>query len=73
MNDANRSSVGHYRWVICALLFFATTINYVDRAVFGVLEPELDKDHRLDAPRNSATSTPRSSSPTPSASSSPAG
>ena len=31
MNDANRSSVGHYRWVICALLFFATTINYVDR------------------------------------------
>ena len=39
MNDANRSSVGHYRWVICALLFFATTINYVDRAVLGVLEP----------------------------------
>src|SRR4051812_34117128 len=26
-----------YRWVICGLLFFATTINYVDRAVFGVL------------------------------------
>ena len=24
-------------WVICALLFFATTINYVDRAVLGVL------------------------------------
>jgi len=41
MNDANRSSVGHYRWVICALLFFATTINYVDRSVFGVLEPTL--------------------------------
>lgn len=34
---------GHYRWVICALLFFATTINYVDRAVLGVLEPELQK------------------------------
>jgi MFS transporter, ACS family, hexuronate transporter len=30
-------SRGHVRWVICALLFFATTINYVDRAVFGVL------------------------------------
>ncbi|MEX2092511.1 MAG: MFS transporter [Pirellulales bacterium] len=43
MSDANRSSVGHYRWVICALLFFATTINYVDRSVFGVLEPELHK------------------------------
>ncbi|MEA2707709.1 MAG: transporter, family, hexuronate transporter [Phycisphaerales bacterium] len=26
-----------YRWVICGLLFFATTVNYVDRAVFGVL------------------------------------
>ncbi len=33
--------VGWYRWVICALLFFATTINYVDRAVLGVLEPVL--------------------------------
>lgn len=32
---------GHYRWVICALLFFATTINYVDRAVLGVLAPTL--------------------------------
>lgn len=43
MNEANRSSVGYYRWVICALLFFATTINYVDRAVLSVLEPELEK------------------------------
>ena len=33
--------VGYYRWVICALLFFATTINYVDRAVLGVLAPTL--------------------------------
>lgn len=33
--------IGHYRWVICALLFFATTINYVDRAVLGVLAPTL--------------------------------
>ena len=30
-----------YRWLICALLFFATTINYVDRAVLGVLAPTL--------------------------------
>jgi ACS family hexuronate transporter-like MFS transporter len=30
-----------YRWVVCALLFFATTINYVDRFVLGVLAPEL--------------------------------
>jgi ACS family hexuronate transporter-like MFS transporter len=33
--------IGNYRWVICALLFFATTINYVDRAVLGVLAPTL--------------------------------
>jgi ACS family hexuronate transporter-like MFS transporter len=41
MSDAPRAKVGHYRWVICALLFFATTINYVDRAVLGVLESTL--------------------------------
>ena len=31
----------HYRWVVCALLFFATTVNYVDRQVFAVLGPSL--------------------------------
>lgn len=41
VDDAPRPRIGHCRWVICALLFFATTINYVDRSVFGVLEPEL--------------------------------
>ncbi|AUT61672.1 MFS transporter [Paraburkholderia terrae] len=30
-----------YRWRICALLFFATTINYLDRQVLGLLKPEL--------------------------------
>src|SRR4051812_32252795 len=35
--------MSHVRWGICALLFFATTINYVDRGVLGVLEPELRK------------------------------
>ena len=35
--------VGRYRWVICGLLFFATTINYVDRLVFSILGPELQK------------------------------
>jgi MFS transporter, ACS family, hexuronate transporter len=34
-------SSGHYRWKICALLFFATTINYLDRQVLGVLAPLL--------------------------------
>jgi ACS family hexuronate transporter-like MFS transporter len=44
MQGAGQRSVGWYRWIICALLFFATTINYVDRAVLGVLEPELEKE-----------------------------
>lgn len=35
---------GYYRWIICALLFFATTINYVDRQVIGILAPTLGKE-----------------------------
>lgn len=34
---------GGYRWKIVALLFFATTINYIDRQVLGVLAPKLQK------------------------------
>ena len=33
---------GNYRWVICALLFFATTINYIDRQILGLLKPTLE-------------------------------
>ena len=33
--------VGNYRWVICGLLFFATTVNYVDRQVLGLLSADL--------------------------------
>ncbi|HEY4209609.1 MAG TPA: MFS transporter [Puia sp.] len=33
--------VGKYRWTIVALLFFATTINYIDRQVIGLLLPRL--------------------------------
>ena len=33
--------MGRYRWVICALLFAATSINYVDRQIIGVLKPTL--------------------------------
>ena len=32
---------GNYRWAICVLLFAATTINYIDRQVIGILKPEL--------------------------------
>jgi MFS transporter, ACS family, hexuronate transporter len=33
--------IGRYRWRICALLFFATTLNYLDRQVIGILAPDL--------------------------------
>ena len=33
--------IGRYRWTICALLFLATTINYMDRSILGVLGPTL--------------------------------
>ncbi|MBN2011191.1 MFS transporter [candidate division KSB1 bacterium] len=43
--DANpKLKIGNFRWVICALVFFATTVNYVDRAVLGVLAPTLRHD-----------------------------
>ncbi|HYN82866.1 MAG TPA: MFS transporter [Gemmatimonadaceae bacterium] len=35
---------GRYRWVICAILFFATTINYMDRQVLGILAPTLQRE-----------------------------
>ncbi|MEW6128018.1 MAG: MFS transporter [Acidobacteriota bacterium] len=36
--------IGRYRWVICALLFFAATINYIDRQVIGILKPTLQSE-----------------------------
>lgn len=35
------------RWTICALLFFATTINYLDRQLFSLLVPFFENDLRL--------------------------
>lgn len=37
-------SGGYYRWVICTLLLFAATINYVDRQIIGILKPTLTKE-----------------------------
>jgi ACS family hexuronate transporter-like MFS transporter len=36
--------VGNYRWTICALLFFATTVNYLDRQVLSLLKPVLEEE-----------------------------
>jgi ACS family hexuronate transporter-like MFS transporter len=34
----------NYRWTICGLLFFATTVNYLDRQVLSLLAPSLSKE-----------------------------
>jgi MFS transporter, ACS family, hexuronate transporter len=34
---------GRYRWTICSLLFVATTINYIDRQILGILAPDLQR------------------------------
>ncbi|HNU08102.1 MAG TPA: MFS transporter, partial [Pyrinomonadaceae bacterium] len=43
-NPGATTRVGNFRWVICALLFFAATVNYVDRQVIGILKPLLEKE-----------------------------
>jgi MFS transporter, ACS family, hexuronate transporter len=40
----DRPATSNYRWVICGLLFWVTTANYIDRGVFGNLAPELQKE-----------------------------
>lgn len=42
--QAAGQTVGKYRWTICALLFFATTVNYLDRQVLSLLAPDLSKE-----------------------------
>ena len=38
-----KEKIGKYRWTICALLFFATTVNYLDRQVLSILKPSLEE------------------------------
>jgi ACS family hexuronate transporter-like MFS transporter len=38
------NKMSNYRWTICALLFFATTVNYLDRQVLSLLHPLLEKE-----------------------------
>src|SRR5687768_4352999 len=40
----NQTKVGKYRWTICTLVFFATTINYLDRQVISLVKPDLDAE-----------------------------
>jgi ACS family hexuronate transporter-like MFS transporter len=36
--------IGRHRWLICSLLFAATTINYMDRQILSLLKPILDQE-----------------------------
>jgi len=38
------SAIGRYRWTICALVFFATTINYLDRQAISLVKTDLDAE-----------------------------
>ena len=39
-----KKKIGRYRWTICSLIFYATTINYLDRQVISLLKPTLEKE-----------------------------
>lgn len=41
LNEINEK-VGKYRWTICSLVFFATTVNYLDRQVLSLLKDQLE-------------------------------
>jgi MFS transporter, ACS family, aldohexuronate transporter len=43
-----KAHVGNIRWTICALLFFAATINYLDRQVIATLKDTLQQAHVWD-------------------------
>ena len=39
-----QQTIGKYRWTICALVFFATTVNYIDRQVISLLKSDLTRE-----------------------------
>ena len=41
--EEKRTKIGNFRWIICALIFFATTINYMDRQILSLIKEILDK------------------------------
>jgi len=45
MQEVTPAPRSNHRWIILALLFFATTINYIDRSILSLIKPEyLDKE-----------------------------
>lgn len=47
VTQTGKSKVGYFRWVVCALLFFAATINYIDRQVIGLLKSTLQEQFKF--------------------------
>ena len=44
IQNPGTARVGNFRWTILSLIFLATTINYVDRQVVGILAPTLQRE-----------------------------
>jgi len=44
VQETHSLKIGYFRWIIVALIFLATTINYIDRQVIGILAPTLQKE-----------------------------
>ncbi len=40
----SQSKTKNYRWIVVVLLFTATTINYLDRQIIGLLKPLLESE-----------------------------
>jgi len=43
MKTQPTAPVGNFRWIVCSLVFFATTINYIDRQILSLIKPILDE------------------------------
>src|SRR5258705_2231174 len=41
--NRSKAKIGNFRWFVAFLLFAATTLNYIDRQIFGLLKPVLEK------------------------------
>jgi ACS family hexuronate transporter-like MFS transporter len=58
-NHLTRESgtIRNFRWYICGLLLYATTVNYMDRSVLGLLEPTIARDLHWDNKEYATIST----------------
>jgi ACS family hexuronate transporter-like MFS transporter len=41
------SKIGNFRWVICALIFLGTTLNYADRQILSLLAPDIQAKYHI--------------------------